>query len=159
MKVNKEKLEAELYDSCLTLKNLALANGTRPLSGEFIYALLMENSAKLRPVYREMLVLYRQGKDEQAFEYFAEAIGTKAGKNFAAILAKVEKINPLQLVEQMEVFQNMMAEKRMTQAMKTAQRNSLITTMWSSATVFALIINFAVVAVFMDTLNMLAEIF
>lgn len=159
MKIKKEKLEAELYDSCLTLKNMAIANGARPLSGEFIYGLMMENSVRLRPVYREMLLLYRQGRDEEAYTYFAEAIGTKAGKNFASILAKAEKINPLQLVEQMEVFQNMMAEKRMTQAIKTAQRNSIITTVWSTATVFALIINFAVVAVFMDTLNMLATIF
>lgn len=159
MKIKKEKLEAELYDSCLTLKNLAIANGARPLSGEFIYSLLMENSSRLRPIYRELLILYRQGRDEEAYSYFAEAVGTKAGKNFAAILAKAERINPLELVEQMEVFQNMMAEKRMTQAIKTAQRNSIITTIWSSATVFALLINFAVVAVFMDTLNMLATIF
>ena len=59
----------------------------------------------------------------------------------------------------LEVFQNMMAEKRMTQAIKTAQRNSVITTIWSSATVFSLLINFAVVAVFMDTLNMLKNFF
>ena len=106
-----------------------------------------------------MLLLYRQGRDEEAFSYFAEAVGTKAGKNFAAILSKVEKTNPKQLVEQMEVFQNMMAEKRMTQAMKIAQRNSVLTTVWSTATVFAFLINFAVVAVFLDTLTMLKTVF
>lgn len=53
----------------------------------------------------------------------------------------------------------MIAEKRMTQALKTAQRNSVITTIWSSATVFSLLINFVVVAVFMDTLNMLKNFF
>lgn len=157
--MKKEKLELELYDSCLTLKNLAAASGSHPFSGEFIYEMLMENSVKLKPVYREMLFLYRQGRDDEAFEFFASAIGTKAGKNFAAILYKLDKINPAQLTEQMEVFQSMMAERRMTQAIKIAQRNSLITTLWSAATVFALLINFAVVAVFMDTLNMLTTIF
>ena len=53
----------------------------------------------------------------------------------------------------------MMAEKRMTQAMKIAQRNSVLTTVWSTATVFAFLINFAVVAVFLDTLTMLKTIF
>ncbi len=157
--MRKEKLELELYDSCLTLKNLAIAGAARPFSAEFIYQMLMENSVKLKPVYRRMLFLYRQGRDAEAFEYFSEAIGTKAGKNFAAILDKLDKINPAELTEQMEVFQNMMAERRMTEAIKTAQRNSLITTIWSTATVFALIINFAVVAVFLDTLNMLTTIF
>ena len=157
--MKKENLELELYDSCLTLKNLSIVSGSKPFSGEFIYGMLMENAFRLRPVYREMLLLYRQGRDEEAFSYFAEAVGTKAGKNFAAILSKVEKTNPKQLVEQMEVFQNMMAEKRMTQAMKIAQRNSVLTTVWSTATDFAFLINFAVVAVFLDTLTMLKTVF
>ncbi len=157
--MKKEILELELYDSCITLKNLAIVNGAKPFSGEFLYTMLMENAVRLKPIYREMLLLYRQGRDEEAFEYFSEAVGTKAGKTFGAILMKLEKINPAELIEQMEVFQNMMAEKRMTQAIKTAQRNSIITTIWSSATVFALLINFAVVAVFMDALNMLRSVF
>lgn len=157
--MKKEVLELELYDSCITLKNLAIVNGAKPFSGEFLYTMLMENAVKLKPVYREMLLMYRQGRDEEAFAYFANAVGTKAGKTFGAILAKVERINPAELIEQMEVFQNMMAEKRMTQAIRTAQRNSVIITIWSSATVFALLINFAVVAVFMDTLNLLKNIF
>lgn len=157
--MKKEILELELYDSCITLKNLAIVNGAKPFSGEFLYTMLMENAVKLKPIYREMLLMYRQGRDDEAFTYFADAVGTKAGKTFGAILAKIERINPAELIEQMEVFQNMMAEKRMTQAIRTAQKNSIITTIWSSATVFALLINFAVVAVFMDTLNLLKNIF
>ena len=157
--MKKEILELELYDSCITLKNLAIVNGAKPFSGEFLYTMLMENAVKLKPIYREMLLMYRQGRDEEAFRYFADAVNTKAGRNFAAILTKGEKINPSELIEQMEVFQNMIAEKRMTQALKTAQRNSVITTIWSSATVFSLLINFVVVAVFMDTLNMLKNFF
>lgn len=155
----KENLELELYDSCITLKNLAIVNGSKPFSGDFLYTMLMENATRLKPIYREMLLLYRQGRDEEAFEYFSKAVGTKAGRNFCVILAKLEQINPAELIEQMEVFQNMMAEKRMTQALKIAQRNSLITTIWSGATVFSLLINFAVVAVFTDTLIMLKNVF
>ena len=59
----------------------------------------------------------------------------------------------------MEVFQNIMAEERMTEAVKTAQRNSVLITAWASASVFALLINFAVVVVFMDTLGMLEHLF
>ena len=137
--MKKEILELELYDSCITLKNLAIVNGAKPFSGELLYTMLMENAVKLKPVYREMLLMYRQGRDKEAFDYFADTVGTKADKTFGAILAKIERINPAELIEQMEVFQNMMAEKRMTQAIRTAQKNSIITTIWSSATVFALL--------------------
>ena len=77
--MKKENLELELYDSCLTLKNLAMVSGSKPFSGEFIYGMLMENAFRLRPVYREMLLLYRQGRDEEAFSYFAENRPETAG--------------------------------------------------------------------------------
>ena len=81
--MKKEILELELYDSCITLKNLAIVNGAKPFSGEFLYTMLMENAVKLKPIYREMLLMYRQGRDEEAFRYFADAVNTKAGRNFS----------------------------------------------------------------------------
>ena len=59
----------------------------------------------------------------------------------------------------MEVFQNMMAEERMTAAVRAAQKNSVLITALASASIFALLINFAVVVVFMDTLGMLGHLF
>ena len=119
----------------------------------------MENSGRLRPVYEEMLTLYRGGRDKDAFEVFAERTGTRNGRNFAAILAKLDRINPAELVKQMEVFQNVMAEARMTAALKSAQRRSIIVTVWATAAVFALLINFTVVVVFLDALTMLENLF
>ena len=53
----------------------------------------------------------------------------------------------------------MMSEERMTEATKEVQRKSILTTTWATAAIFALLINFTVVVVFMDTLNMLQELF
>lgn len=119
----------------------------------------MENSSVLRPVYEEMLVLYRGGKDKEAFQLFAERTGTRAGRNFSVILSKLDRINPSELVKQMEVFQNVMAEERMTSALKAAQRRSIVATVWATASIFALLVNFAVVVVFLDALTMLNHIF
>ena len=138
--------ESELYDSCILLKNLALVYRQMPLSADMILELLMENSWKLKPVYREVLNLYRNGKRQEAF-------------CFSAILAKLDQINPAELLEQMKVFQNMMAEKRMTQAVRKAQKNSWLTTIWSTATLFALMINFVIVTVLLDTLQVLKNVF
>ena len=151
--------EGELYDSCITLKNLALVRRETPLSADYIYELLMQNAIRLRPAYAGMLTLYRSGRDEEAFAFFAEAVGSKTGRSFASILAKMDAVNPAELTAQMEVFQNLMAEKRVTQAMKRAQRNSLLMTLWASAAIFALLINFTVVVVFLNTLDMLRSVF
>ena len=152
-------MDSELYGSAITLKNLALVQKEKPLSADFIFEALMENSAVLRPAYEEMITLYRSGRDEEAFRRFGDRIGSRSGRNFASVLSKIDKINPAETVQQMEVFQNIMAEERMTAAIKAAQRNSVIITAWASASVFALLINFAVVVVFMDTLGMMQHLF
>lgn len=151
--------DSELYGSAITLKNLALVQKERPLSADYIFEALMENSSVLKPAYEELISLYRSGRDEEAFRAFAGSTGSRAGKNFAAVLAKLDRINPAELVKQMEVFQNIMAEERMTAAIRTAQRKSVLVTAWASASIFALLINFAVVVVFMDTLGMLGHLF
>lgn len=129
------------------------------MSADFIYQVLMENSSLLKPLYEEMITLYRSGRDEEAFKALNEKMGTRTGKNFAAILSKLDKINPAELVKQMEVFQNTLAEERMTASLRTAQRNSIIATMWATAAIFAMLINFAVVVVFLDALSLLENLF
>ena len=129
------------------------------MSADFMYEALMENSGRLRPVYEEMLSLYRSGRDQEAFQVFAKRTGSRTGRNFAAVLSKLDRINPAELVKQMEVFQNVMAEERMTAALKNAQRRSIIATVWATASIFALLINFAVVVVFLDALVMLENLF
>ena len=144
--------EGELYDSCIILKNLAIVKQQKSLSADAIYEMLLRHAVRLRPAYAGMLSLYRGGQDQEAFEFFAEAVGTKAGKTFASILSKLDEINPAELTTQMRVFQNMMIEKRV-------QRNSLLITLWSSAAIFAMLINFTVVVVFLQTLDTLQTLF
>ena len=155
MSKNNILLDRELFSSNVILKNLSLMRRNTPFSADYMYEKLMENSTLLKPFYSEMLTLYRNGKDEDAFKVFTVEIGTKAARNFAMILSKMDKMNPAELVEQMEIFQQMMMESNTTAAMKRAQRNSLLITGVAACTVFILLINFAVVVVFMDTINTL----
>lgn len=159
IKRNKESQDRELLKSSVILKNLSLVRQETPLSADYIYESLMENSQMLRPMYGEMLTLYRSGRDEEAFKTPERFIGTKAAKNFALILSKLDKINPSELVEQMNIFQTMTLERRMTWAVRRAQRNSVILTTLAAISVFALLINFAVVVVFMDSINMISGMF
>ena len=159
VKRKKEIPDKELFRSSIVLKNLSLVRRETPLSADYIYEKLMENSGYLRPMYGEMLSLYRNGKDEEAFKVPFIFVGTKAAKNFALILSKLDKLNPAELVQQMNIFQNSMIDKQVTYAMKKVQRNSIIITTLSAASIFVLLINFVVVVVFMDSLNMLVSVF
>lgn len=152
-------MEKELYGSIITLKNLAIVYRDRPVSADVIFEALMENTTVLKPLYEEMLSLHRSGNYEDAYSYFAEKTGSRAGRNFAIILSKMDKLNPAETIRQIEVFQNMMMEQRMTAAIKAAQRSSVIVTVWAAAGMFALLVNFAAVVVFMDALAMLGQLF
>ena len=154
-----KKLDPEIYNSGLLLKNLALARKEDAFSADYLYEKLMEHSEKLRPVYAEMLALYRAGKDREAFRLVAERCPTRAGRNFSLVLEKAGVIRPDELVEQMEVFQEMIRQQKMTEDIRKVQRNSLITTIMATAVVFLLVIDFAVVVVFMHTMTMLEFVF
>ena len=158
-KLLKDAYEAELFSSCITLKNMAIVQKTKPMSADYVYECLMENSKILKPLYSEMLVLYRRGRDKEAFELMGKNIGTKTARNFSLILSKMDMINPSELIEQVMAFQDGIREKKVTREMKKVDRNSIITTLCSTAIIFALLLNFAVVVVFMDTLKLMKEFF
>ena len=159
MKKRKNKMDKELFSSSIILKNLSLVQGDVVFSADYMYEKLMENSVVLKPVYGQMLTLYRNQKNSEAFRVLPSIIGTKASKNFAIILSKLEKLNPSELAKQMEVFQKSMMENRMTYAIKRVQRSSLILTVLATITVFTLLLNFVVVVVFLDTIETLNNLF
>lgn len=159
IKNNNSLLDRELFSSSVILKNLSLVRRETPLSADYIFESLMNNSLLLKPFYGDMLTLYRSGRDEEAFKVFTLEIGTKAARNFAMILSKLDKVNPSELIEQMNVFQKMMTERNTTVAMKRVQRNSIITMVLATSAVFTLLINFTVVVVFMDTVNTINNMF
>ena len=159
MKKNKSRMDRELFQSSVILKNLSLVQGHAPFSADYIYEKLMENSVVLRPVYGQMLTVYRSRKSSEAFKIIPMVIGTKTSKNFAIILSKLEKLNPAELEKQMEVFQKSMMETRMTYAIRRVQRSSLILTALATITVFVLLLNFVVVVVFLNTIETLNQLF
>ena len=86
--------DRELFKSSVILKNLSLVRKEAPMSADYIYEKLAENSGYLKPMYSQMLALYRSGRDKVAFKLPAKVIGTKAAGNFALILSKLDKLNP-----------------------------------------------------------------
>lgn len=157
--LRRDRLERELFHSCILLKNLAIVHQELPMSTDFLLEQLMEASKPLRNTYAEVLSLYRKGEQEVAFRTIYQKIPTKAALDFSRILCKLDYIQPSELVLQMDGFEETFSAERKTKAMARAERKSLITTLTSTATVFVVLLNFTVVVIFLDTLRILEQLF
>ena len=153
--IRRDQQEQELFGSCLVLKNMAIVQQEMPLATDRILEVLADSSHVLRGIYEEILYLWRNGYGEAAFDILPERIGTRTARSFAYILARTDQINPSELVTAMRSFEDGLTGERTSRAMKRASRRSLITTAFASASVFAVLMNFTVVVVFMDMMRML----
>ena len=158
-RLNLDRWESEIFNSCIVLKNMAIVQKNVPLSTDYILEELKENSKYLKNVYGQIISGWRNGQGEEAFDVLKEKVPTRAGKNFTHILCKLDKINPAELVTAMVSFEETFSGERVTKAMKKTERKSVVTTMFATAAIFAILMNFAVVVVFLDTLTMLGQVF
>ena len=157
--VKRDKMERELFHSCVMLKNMAIVHQELPMSTDFLLEQLMESGGCLRSVYADVLALYRKGELEQAFDLFPQSIHSREAIDFARILSKMDQIQPADLVSQMNGFEETFSAERKTKAMARAERKSLITTLTSTVTIFVILLNFTVVVIFLDTLRVLGQLF
>ena len=154
-----EDAEKDLYHSAILLKNMAVVRKDYPVSLDYMIEELSKGSGKLRPVFQDTLTIYRSGRYDEAFSYFSETVSSDYAEGFASILSKMDKINPFELVSQLDVFISVIKEARITAAMKQAERRSLIVTGFATASELTCMVNFCVVVVFLDMLAKLRFIF
>ena len=154
-----EDAEKDLYHSAILLKNMAVVRKEYPVSLDYMIEELSKGSGKLRPVFQDTLTIYRSGRYDEAFSYFSETVSSDYAEGFASILSKMDKINPFELVSQLDVFISVIKEARITAAMKQAERRSLIVTGFATASELTCMVNFCVVVVFLDMLAKLRFIF
>jgi len=157
--LKKAGMERELFHSCMMLKNLAIVHQSLPMSTDFLLEQLMESSQMLRPVYADILTDYRNGKQEEAFMGLYQKIPISSAQKLSRILCRLDDLQPAELVGQMNAFEESFAAEQKTKAMARAERKSLITTLASTATIFVVLLNFVVVVVFLDTLEVLSQLY
>lgn len=155
----RKRMDRGLYSSCVVLKNLAIVWQSAPLSGDKMLEKLAGCAVPvLRPVYHTMLSMYRTGKSKEAFTYFGNAIGTPTGRVFAGLLSKLDQINPAELREQADALIDAISEKRVTEGFVQAQTNGAITMTLATITITIAMLDFLVVVVYMDLIQMLSTL-
>ena len=146
-RINSDRIEQELLNSCLMGKNLAIIYAGKPMSADYIIEELMRSSKLLKPVYAEILeILYSR-------------VPVKAAKSFSMILSKIDMINPAELSEYMDSFEEMLADQRLTKGIQNAEKQSLIVNITVTLSIFALLMNFTVTVIFSKAQLLLADIF
>lgn len=158
-KKKKRQMDKEIFNSSVMLKNLAIAEKGKAFSADYIYERLLENSKKLRPVYGQMLALYRSGKEQEGWKILVRQCGTRAARNFSMVLSKLDQIDPAELIEQMEVFQEAMAQEQASSEIKEIQKNSLLATGLALASAFALLVNFAAAIIYITMTKLVTTAF
>ncbi len=138
---------------------MAIVRKDFPVSLDFMMEELAKGAVKLKPVFQEMLTIYRSGRYEEAFTYFRETVRSDYSGSFSSLLSKMDRINPYELVSQLDILISVIKEDRMTRSLKQAEKRSLIVTAFAAASELVCLVNFCVVAVFLDMLSKLRFIF
>lgn len=157
IKSNQEKSSVELYRAICQLKNLAITRAERPPGSAFILEQLKKFTNKIRPVFNQMQSLWALGQRDQACEYFAKAIGTPEAESFAAILRKIDSMNPIELKSQMILFQEVIRGQRETDRASQNHRKGLMVHAVVVVSVVGIFGNFMILGVAIDMLNNLRQ--
>lgn len=97
-RLQRDRLEREIWNSCIVLKNLAIVHRGQPMSCDFILEQLMTCSRPLSNVYADILSAYRNGRGENAFDLLYEQVPVKAARYFSFILSRIDRIDPGELI-------------------------------------------------------------
>lgn len=155
----KKDYRFEIFQQLIFLRNLAILQRDNEVSGDYIYEMLVDISSGMKSIYIEMLRLYRIGKEEEAFDYVARKVGGRLGTSYARLLEKLDRLTPSEMISQIESFQEVLREERISESSKMVERHSLIATVFATAVIFTILLNFIVVVVMQDTMRMIRESF
>ena len=152
-------IELELFNILTVLKNLIITCKNTPMSAEYIISNLIEFSKLTKPQLSEFLSLYRLGKTDAAFEFFKSDIGTKIGEDFASILIKLDVMDPSELISQLELYQEAIRDRCLTEKIKKDKLVSDLAFLPVVGVVFLILINFIAISLFLDTITMFRDLF
>jgi len=154
----KNRMNLEIYRAISQLKNLAITKEDNPPGADFIIDQLRKFTKLTRPFFNNMMYLWSIGKREEACNYFKTAIGTKEAGDLADIFLKLEYLGPMELQNQMILYQQDIKKRRETEKIKHNENVSWIVYSVVSITVILMLLNFVVVVYYIDSMELMKNI-
>ena len=150
-----QKVDREVFESIIFLRNLVAIEEGRQTSTDYILQRLAEHDGLLKKPYVRMLSLLRMNKKQEALEAFASETGTDAGKDFARLLIRWDEINPRQLMEILISHEKNIKELRITYLKRKDEIISDLIYLPVVLNVFIIFINFIYVGYFINQRELL----
>lgn len=151
-KNRQDRKDTELFSAISQMKNVILAHNSSAVSSDYLFSKLLRFTDVSKPIFLKTQNLIITGRKEEAGKYFAEAYGTKFGKDFSRIIPKLDELHPKEFLDQLILFQNNMRELYQTKKEKEQSRNMMIMTALSTMELTIFMINFMYL-IFVDTLQ------
>ena len=144
----KAKMQAanrEIYRTISQLINLFTIKGENILGSNYILGEIIKTVTVTKPVYLRLLSMWNMNMQEEAADYFADAIGTKEARDLATLFLKLDLISPRQLKGQLTHYQNNIRAERITAREKADERNGNLIYILAIVSAVAVLLNFLAV--------------
>lgn len=149
----RNKKDIELYRAISQLKNIAIAQQGRPLGGDFIIEQLMKFTELTKKDFTQLLSEFRIGNEEEACREFAKNIDTKLGLEFSNVLLKLDHINPVELKEQLVLYQENVKAERLTIKLRRNETRSTLLFIPITTLALMVLLNFVIIVIFIDQMQ------
>ena len=156
---HKNRKNKEIYRALSQLKNLSIISNEVSLGSDYILEEIYKFTKLTKPIFSMFLSMWYEADRISACEYFANAIGTKEGREMANLFLNLDDLNPAELKHQIELYQEMVKSERQTykEKLNETRGNVLYGMVMFSAIV--VLLNFVVVVITVDALSFYRSIF
>lgn len=155
----KYKKSLEVYRAISQLKNLIIVKQRNPPGSTYILEQLNKFTKITRPIFNRMLSFWYVGQYEEAKNYFVMAMNTDNAEEIANLFLKLDGLNPIELKNQLILFQEDFKQKRQTEKLKLNQTRSYFIYGIVVLSLLMVLINFLVVTFLLDMMNNFKTIF
>ena len=135
----------EIYRAISQLINLFTIKGETILGSNYILEEIIKTTRVTKPVYLKMLSMWNMNMQEEAADYFADAIGTKAARDLSRLFLKLDYISPKELKSQLVHYQNNIKTERTTARESVNERNGNLIYAVAIISAVAVLLNFLVI--------------
>lgn len=149
----KNKKDVELYRAISQLKNIAIAQKDKPLSSDFIIEQLIKFTKLTKKDFIKLLSEFRLGNEETGCREFASNVDTRLALELSNVLIKLDKINPIELKEQLTLYQENLKAERMTKKLKRNETISNIIFIPIISLALIVLLNFVIIVIFLDQMQ------
>lgn len=110
----KKKQDVELSSIIIQLQNIAVSQKNEPTTLSYMLSRIVRFSKYTKTAFIKMISYIDQGKEEQARDSFIDEIDTSLSRDLAYILIQLDRIEPIEVVNQMKMLEERVRNENLT---------------------------------------------